>query len=175
MTLLALLACASDDVAWAVHHASVVPSATGLTGTQTWEFFDARWADTRGADTFVCARAQELAGDVVAAPEGCDGCTVAYALTAAELGGDCEGALAEDRGYLASVTIGIGDVPAVLADLDPYPGRSLGWYASFDGGPAEPYGYAYVETLEWQGDLGSPGWVAGQAYTLWPAYAWDLR
>ncbi|MFZ5482065.1 MAG: hypothetical protein ACOZNI_35215 [Myxococcota bacterium] len=174
--LLTILACASDDVAWGVHHASVVPSETGLSGTQTWEFFDGQWADSRDEKDFVCARAQTLLGEPVAAPQGCTGCTVAYAVVADELGGDCEGALADDESYLTAVaTIGFGDVSDALADLDPYPGRSLGWYASFDGEKADAYGFAYVEGLDWQGDRGSPGWVPGQTYTLWPAYAWDLR
>jgi hypothetical protein len=117
MMLLALFACGSDEVAWAVHHAAVVPSETGLAGTQTWEFFDAGWAERHDAEHFVCARAQDVAGEVVAAPEGCAGCTVAYALTATELGGDCEGALADDEAYLASVTIGIGEVPPVRPEV----------------------------------------------------------
>jgi hypothetical protein len=145
--------CASDEVSWAVHHASVLPSETALAGTQIWEFFTPDWASSGDADAFVCARGQIVTGTVTAALPGCDGCVASYELDVAELETDCASPL----------------------DADPYPGRSLGWYVSIDGVEMEPYGFAYDEALDWAGELGAPGWTSGQTYTLWPAYAWDLR
>jgi hypothetical protein len=173
--LLALLACASDDPTWAVQHASVIPAETGLTGTQTWEFFDAGWAHSGSADAFVCARAQIVDGDVASALPGCDGCVVSYSLGLTELESDCAAPLDGDEAYGTPKAMAIGVVPDDLTDLDPYPGRSLGWYVSVDGVELAPFGFAYDEALEWGGTLGAPGWVTGQTYTLWPAYAWDLR
>lgn len=168
-------ACASDEPTWAVHHASLIPTETGLSGTQTWEFFGAEWARTGDPDEMACARAQTVTGDVVAALPGCEGCLAAYTLEVAELESDCAEPYATDAAYTTPRAIGIGDVPAGLAELDPYPGRSLGWYVSVDGVELTFYGYAYDEALDWAGELGAPGWATGQAYTLWPAYAWDLR
>lgn len=173
--LAALSGCASDEAVWAVHHASLIPTETGLSGTQTWEFFTEDWAKSGDPDAFVCARAQLVTGAVVAALPGCDGCVAAYELTVTELETDCEGGLAEDGGFVTPLAIGIGDVAADLEDLDPYPGRSLGWYLSTDGEELASYGYAYDEALDWSGDIGAPGWRTEQTYTLWPAYAWDLR
>lgn len=167
--------CASDVPSWAVHHASLTPTETGLGGTQTWEFFSPAWARSGDEDAFLCARAQLVTGSVTAALPGCEGCTVAYTLDVAELESDCAAPLDADTAYATPRAIGIGDVPQDLSDLDPYPGRSLGWYLSVDGVAMEPYGFAYDEALDWAGDLGSPGWSSGQTYTLWPAYAWDLR
>lgn len=172
---LALAACASDEPVWAVHHASLVPTESGVSGTQTWEFFSEDWAQSGDPDAFVCARAQLVTGVVVAALPGCDGCVAAYDLAFTELESDCEGDLATDAGFATPPTIGLGDVPGDLDELDPYPGRSVGWYLSTDGVELTAYGYAYEEVLDWSGDVGAPGWRIGQTYTLWPAFAWDLR
>jgi hypothetical protein len=155
----------------------VVPTSTGLVGTQTWEFFNADWAKSRDADDFVCARVEELTGEVISPPDGCDGCVAAYSLSATELDGDCNAPLDTDPSYTGGVSIlGVGDVSADIESLDRWPGRSLGWYISEDHGETlTPYGFAWDEALDWQGDLGTPGWVNDQTYTLWPAYAWDLR
>ncbi|MDP2312469.1 MAG: hypothetical protein Q8P41_06150 [Pseudomonadota bacterium] len=175
--LLILLAvgCASDAPAWAVHHASIIPTETGLGGTQTWEFFTPAWARSGSEDAFLCGRGQLVTGTVVSALPGCDGCQAAYTLEISELESDCAAPLDTDTAYATPRAMGIGDVPEALADLDPYPGRSLGWYLSVDGVEMEPYGFVYQEALDWAGDLGAPGWITGQTYTLWPAYAWDLR
>ncbi len=173
--LLAASGCASDEPVWAVHHASFIPTETGLGGTQTWEFFTEEWARSGDPDAFSCARAQLVTGAVVAAPQGCDGCVASYELTVSELESDCADPLGTDPAYATPRAVGIGEVPADAEDLDPYPGRSLGWYVSVDGQELEFYGFAYDEALDWSGEIGAPGWTSGQAYTLWPAYAWDLR
>lgn len=174
---LMLAGCGSDEAAWAVHHAALTPSATGITGSQTWEFFDEGWAEDPDGTHFVCARAMTVTGAVVTAPVGCEGCVAAYELVAEELDSDCPAPLDTDTAYSLGVTMfGIGDADRDLSVLDRYPGRSLGWYISRDAGETmEAYGFAWDEALDWSGDLGAPGWATGQSYTLWPAYAWDLR
>ncbi len=175
--LLVLLAagCASDEPVWAVHHASLIPTESGLGGTQTWEFFTPEWAKSGDPSAFVCARGQLVTGAVVAALPGCEDCQATYTLDVAELESDCAAPLDTDAAYATPRAMGIGSVPDELADLDPYPGRSVGWYLSVDGVEMKPYGFAYDEALDWAGELGTPGWSTDQAYTLWPAYAWDLR
>jgi hypothetical protein len=175
--LLLALACASDDPAYAVHVLSVVPTATGLTGTQSWEFFDGGWSEDRDDSHFLCTRAQTVEGALIAPPAGCTSCLAAYALVVTELETDCTGDVGTSRSYSdALVHIGVGEVPAQLEEADPWPGRSFGWYLSYDqGATVEAYGWAYDEALDYEGALGPAGWVPGEVYTLWPAFAWDLR
>ena len=174
--LLLVSACASDTPAWAVDVLSAVPTSTGITGTQTWHFFTERWGKAKEDDAFVCARVQTFTGEVTspAAYEGCASCLFSYALTFTEFDSDCDEALATDAAYVLPETLAIGDVPEDLVDLDPHPGRSLGWYAVFEGVQLEPYGFAWDDALDWGGDPGPPGWNEGGVYTLSPAYAWEL-
>jgi len=174
--LLLLLACGSSDVAWALDTMSVVPTSTGLSGTHTWHFFSSRWGDAKGDAAFVCARAQTFTATVTspAQYEGCAGCTVSYRLTYEEMDSDCADDLATDPVYAIPTDLAIGDVPEDLASVDPNPDRSLGWYAVMEGVRLDPYGFAWDDALDWGGDAGPRGWNQGQAYTLWPAYAWDL-
>lgn len=176
MTLLLLLACGSDDVAWAMDTMSVVPTSSGLVGTHTWHFFSSRWGEVKDDGAFVCARAQSFTGTVTspAQYEGCAGCTVSYRLSYDELGSDCPADLAEDPAYSVPTDLAIGDVPDELTALDPQPDRSMGWYAVLEGVVLEPYGFAWDDAIDWGGDPGPRGWNQGQTYTLWPAYAWDL-
>ncbi len=177
MLLILAIACASEEAVYAVQHLSVIPSASGLTGTQTWEFFGAGWAEDRSAEHHRCARAQTVTGTLTVPLTGCEGCVASYTIEVAELETDCEGELATSRSYSqVLLNFGVGDVPDDLADIDPYPGRAIGGYLSYDAGTTvEPYGWAYDEALDWSGELGAGGWVPDQTYTLWPAYAWDLR
>jgi hypothetical protein len=173
MLLSLLLACASEDIAWAVNHASVVPDASGLTGTQTWEFFTKGWTPDSGDKHFACARAQTLDGAVASAPE-CKACTVVYTIAYEEIDSDCSDDYASDRSYQSLISFGIGDVDPDLAADDPHPDHSFGWYVSVDGSTMEPFGWAWDEAFNYDGDPGPPGWVEGRAYTLWPAVAWEL-
>ncbi len=169
-----LLACAPGEAAWAIQAGAVTPDATGLTGVQAWSFFAKNWGDASGDRAFVCARAQTLTGTTAAPLAGCDACTVAYSLTVAEVGTDCDEDLAQDASYTLPTAIAIGPVDPSLADADPYPGRSLGWYASFDGQSLQAYGWAWDAALDAGIDPGPPGWNADQTYTLAPAFAWEL-
>ncbi len=176
IVLLALTGCGSDTPAWAIHHLELSTDATGVSGTQVWEFFGAGWdPDTRGGN-YLCTRAQEVKGAVLAAPAGCPSCTVAYGLSVSELATDCTGDVATSASYVSAITISaIGEVDPELANLDPYPGKSVGWYTSLDGGETlVPYGFAYDAALDEGTVEGPPGWVNGGRYVLWAAYAWEL-
>jgi len=174
--LLSLLACGSDAPVWALQHLEVTPSAAGVEGTQAWEFFREGWAQGRDPDDFLCARAQSLRGQVRVAPTGCASCTVAYGVEAEELDTHCGEKLAGAATYAESIRIhAIGEVHESLLELDPHPGRSLGWYVSLDGGETlTPYGFAYDSALDRDETPGAPGWAHGGTYALWPAFAWDI-
>ena len=116
--LLALAGCASDEPVWAVHHASFIPTETGLSGTQTWEFFSEDRAKSGDPDAFVCARAQLVTGSVVAALDGCAGCVATYELDVTELESDCADDLAADGDFVTPRAIAIGgnDNSALLGE-----------------------------------------------------------
>lgn len=173
MLLLLVVACASDKIAWAVNHASVIPEENGLSGTQTWEFFTEGWTPDSGDKHFACARVQTITGVVSSAPE-CADCDVVYTMSFDELQTDCEGDEADDPSYRALVSFGIGDTAPDFDTDDPHPDKSLGWYVSVDGVTIDAFGWAWDEALDFEGDPGPPGWQSGTAYTLWPAVAWEL-
>lgn len=172
--LLVILACAPETPAWAVAQASVVPTPEGVEGVQAWSFYAENWGKAKGDGAFVCSRSQSFTGAVVAPDSGCEGCLVAYELEYTEMGTDCPDDLAVDPAYQLPILMGIGRVPDELADLDPNPGRSSGWYANLGGPKLEAYGFAWDDALDWGGDEGPPGWNVGQSYTLTSAIAWDL-
>ncbi len=176
IALVWFLACASETPGWSVQHLSVVPGDTGLTGTQTWEFFSTDGSGPDDADTFLCAIAQDVTATVVGVPDGCESCSVAYALTATPMDSTCGEALTDDPVYRESLTVfAIGEAPAVLGDVDRHPGAGLGWYMSMDGGATvREYGHAYAAVLDEGGTVEAPAWSAGETYTLWPAFAWEL-
>jgi hypothetical protein len=171
--LLLLVACGSDRVAWAVNHASVSHDGDTLTGTHTWEFFREGWTPESGEEDFVCARAQRLAGNVASEPT-CADCRHVYTLALEELETDCSGEFADSQAYSSLAAFAFGDVDASFADDDPHPSRSLGWYLSVDGEKVEPFGWAWDEALDYDGEVGGPGWSEGTTFTLWPAVAWEL-
>lgn len=172
--VLLLAACGSDEPAWAVAHASVVPTTSGIEGVQGWSFFTKRWGKASGDAAFVCTRAQSFTGTVVAGDSGCEGCLVAYDVEYTEMGSDCPEDIAADPAYQLPPTMGIGDVPDDYADLNPEEERAYGWYADIGGETMEPYGFAWDDALDWGGDPGPPGWNVGQAYALTSFIAWDL-
>lgn len=176
-----LLGCASGDPHWAINHLSLIPASSGAEGTQSWEFFSKAWRKNRNEKNFLCARTQEVTGTVVAPLDGCEGCITAYELDISEVETDCtsdiseEAALlAEDEGFAATLQIAIGDVFTDFSEMDPYPGKSMGWYLSTDNETYQPWGFAYPEGLDFDGETGAPGWTSGQVYTLMPAVALEL-
>jgi hypothetical protein len=171
------IACASKtEPYWAINHLSLIPGSSSVEGTQSWEFFNKRWRNSRADKNFLCARTQEVTGNVVAELESCEGCIAAYSLDIEEVESDCSGdaeSLATDAGFAAPLQIAIGDPPESLSELDPHSGKSMGWYLSVDGEVYEPWGFAYAEELDFEGSA-PPGWNSEQVYTLWPAVALEL-
>lgn len=171
--LFVALACSSNEPAWAVNHASILPDATGFTGTQTWEFFSSEWSPEAGDRGYLCARVQRLTGVLAAAP-ACDGCDKVYAVTIEEIDGDCGRDIAEDKTYTTPAAMGVGEMPEELREEAPHRGHSMGWYFSTDGEELPAFGWAWDEALDRGEQAGPPGLVVDRAYTLWPASAWQL-
>ncbi len=172
MLTLLLLSCADDTPAWAVQHASVVPTATGMNGTQTWEFFNAAWSPDGGDDGYLCMRAQTLEGTLTT-QKSCPSCRAVWVLTVTELGSDCSDELIADEHFAGPDRYAIGDAHDEFAEDDPFPERSFGWAAGFGDDELTPMGWAWPEALELEGEA-SPGWALERPYTLWPAVAWQL-
>lgn len=173
--LLLWMACASNQAAFAVNVMSLIPSEKGLTGTQTWQFFDSGWAKNRNAKHYICGRAQSVVGTVVAPPSSCTGCDNAYQITPKDVDSDCGGDEAEEKGFAATIYIAVGKVSSDIADMDPHPDDSLGWYLSTDGEAYEPWGFAYDEALDFDGGVPGPSlWSKDRVYTLKPAVALEL-
>lgn len=172
MFALLLLACASGEVHWAVQHASIVPTSTGMSGTQTWEFFDESWSPEAGDSGFVCVRAQTVEGTLTTT-KSCPECRAVWVINVTELDSDCPEALVEDARFTGPDTYAIGEVDDEFAATDPFPDRSFGWAAGFGDGELTAMGWAWPEALELEGEA-APGWALDRPYTLWPAVAWEL-
>lgn len=176
--LMVLVACSSgyDDTtaAWALNTATVTPAENGLAGAHTWTFFNGGWEKSQSDDDLVCEVVQELEGSVVAPMTGCPGCTATYAVTLSEVVSDCSEGLSADPGLLALSGFAFGEVPIDVADDDPYPDQSAGWYLTLDGELMEGHGFAYPSALDRGEDVAFSGWLVGETYTLSPAYAWQL-
>ncbi|MBM4390517.1 MAG: hypothetical protein FJ090_05305 [Deltaproteobacteria bacterium] len=173
--LILLLACNSDSPVWALQQASVFPSDNGITGTQAWAFFAEGWTPDAGDDGYLCTRAQTIAGATTTVAD-CADCRVAYTLEVEELGTDCAGDIATAAAYAGPAIYAIAEVPEALADGDPHPGDSFGWYVAWGvGEELSALGWAYPEELDLTGEKGLPGWSADRVYTLYPALAWDIQ
>jgi hypothetical protein len=168
---------------WAINWAEVTPSASGLEGYQVWEFFVDGWEKEHDESFFKCYIARRLEGEVVRTPEGCEGCTSAYELEFlpyvgagrdASEGVSCNAELQDDARFEGPLSYGVGLLPDDLGGEAPFPGKTSGWYIGWDGRTVEPFGYAYAKALEEGAQPSGPGWVNGETYVLWPAYAWDL-
>lgn len=167
------LACADETPAWAVQHASISPTETGFTGTQTWEFFREGWTPESGSDAYLCARAQTSTGAVTTL-DTCDDCRAAYTLTVEELGSDCPDSLVKDPAFAGPDAYAITEVPSEFAESNPYPSQSFGWQVVYGSAGLTPLGWAYAESLDTEQEPGAPGWTSGRVYILWPGVAWEL-
>lgn len=172
MFALLLLACASGEVHWVVQHASIVPTSTGMSGTQTWELFDESWSPEAGDRGFVCVRAQTVEGTLTTT-KSCPECRAVWVINVSELDSDCPEALVEDARFSGPDTLAIGEVHDDFTASDPFPDRSFGWAAGFGDGALTDMGWAWPEALELEGEA-APGWALNRPYTLWPAVAWEL-
>lgn len=167
-----LLGCAAGEVSWAVQYASILPTTTGFTGTQTWAFFDDRWSPDDGEGGYVCSRAQTATGTVTTLAD-CADCRVAYAVAVEELGTDCEGDEADSEAYAGPDVYAIAGVPGDLEAQDPHPGDSFGWFVAWGDDELSALGWAYPEAVD-HGEAAASGFAVDQVYTLWPAVAWSL-
>ena len=175
MMLVLLLACGGSKVAYAVNLMSLIPDQKGVSGTQTWQFFNSDWANDRSAKNYVCGRTQDITGTVVAPPASCTSCDNAYMLTATEIDTDCEGDEAKEAGYATTLYIAIGEVSSDISDMNPYPDDAMGWYLPTNGEDYEAWGFASDEQLDFPD--GTPGpslWTSDRVYTLKPAVALEL-
>jgi len=171
-----LSGCKNTDgpTAWALNYATVTPNIQGgMEGVHVWEFFAEGWEKKREEEYYQCAVVQTLGGEPGVVPQGCTGCQFYYSIDLAPQDADCDVGLTNDPAISGVRGVGIGTVPADFKEDDPYPGQSMGWYISFDDNTALFHGYVYAEGLE-RGEPSDAGWVNGQSYTFWPAYAWSL-
>ena len=159
---------------WAVQHGTIDVGSDGIEGYQVWEFFGRKWKKKRDEKHHVCALVQTVDGALVTELDGCLGCVATYQVSVADLETDCAASVVGDDGFGGVRYLAVGEVPADEASLDPFPGRSLGWYLSWDGEVAEYMGFAYHEDLDDQGAAPVSGWSPGERYVLEPAYAWEL-
>ncbi|RME20924.1 MAG: hypothetical protein D6798_19300 [Deltaproteobacteria bacterium] len=155
---------------WAVQHATVDVSSSGVSGYQVWEIFDRRWDDRQNSRHHLCAVVQQVEGGLVADFEGCDGCEASYELEVDLLETDCPADTVDPSVFSGVRGYGFGEVPSELRDADPDPGRSVGWYVSWDGQQAEALGFATPE----DDTVDATGWQVDTRYELVPAVAWEL-
>ena len=179
MTLfLFLFACSGDpddgSPAWALNTATVTAAEDGLSGAHTWTFYSSSWESSQSDDDRVCEIVQELTGSVVAPMEGCQGCAATYAIDLVEVVSDCSDGLSADPGLEALLGFAFGPVPSEVAEDDPHPDVSAGWYLTLDNEVMEGHGFAYPSALARDEEVSFSGWIAGETYILEPAYAWQL-
>lgn len=171
----ALVGCGGGaEPRWAVQHATVDVTASGLDGYQVWELFGRKWKKKQAEKHHLCGLVQQVQGSLGADFDGCPGCVASYALLVEELETDCDPAWVAGGTFDGVRGFAIGDVPGEHAGADPYPGQSLGWYLSWDGSSAEFMGFAWSEALEAGTGPVAPGWTPGERYVLEPAFAWEL-
>ncbi len=173
-----LMACSAshDDgsPAFALNTATLTPAEDGVSGVHTWSFFSAGWEQSQSEDDLVCEIVQELTGSVVAPLTGCQGCTATYGIELVDVVSDCSEGLSADPGLHALLGFGFGPVPDELAEDDPHPDLSAGWYLTLDDEVMEGHGFAYPSALDRDEEVTFSGWIVGETYTLSPAYAWQL-
>lgn len=166
-----------DTPAWAVQHATLEVTNDGseIAGYQVWEFYNSHWERSRSQDDHLCARTQSVYGLAEAVlPDGCPGCIASYEVTLSEVQTDCGGVEAGAATYAGVTRYAIGTVDRAISDDDPYPGDSMGWYVGWGEDPVITLGYAWNEALDAGEPAAAPGWMGGEAYTLSPAFVWDL-
>ena len=175
---LGLGACGpADEPAWAFQHGSLVVSDSGeaIEGFQVWEMYAQRWRKKKKEKFHICARVQTVQGEQTSDLEGCAGCLATFVIETEELESDCgKGQGGAEDGFTGMGHFAFGALPKELRDSAPYPGQTMAWYVSWDTRNAELLGYAWNERLDMGEMVSDAGWVAGESYVLWPAYAWEL-
>jgi hypothetical protein len=173
LPLLAMLslACGPRDPAWALDPVHLEPDGVGgATGYHTWHLYDARFERAPRERTYACGAVFEL----VATPGACDACSHAWWVETSLLETDCD-PIALDPSSLPTLSaVGLAPMGGDLAVLDPYPGVAQLAFAAYDTGPQEAWGWAWPSRWETHGEADGPAWNDRQAFTLWPAYVWEL-
>jgi len=173
--LAALTGCGGEAAPhWAVEHGTVDVASASIDGYQVWEFFGRKWNRKRSDKQHICSLVQDLSGTLVSDLDGCQGCVATYRVQVSELESDCASGVADEPDYGGVRYLAVGDVPTEQRDLDPYPGRTLGWYLSWDGQVSEFMGFAWQEDVGTADDPHVQGWSPGERYILDPVYAWQL-
>jgi hypothetical protein len=167
----------STDPTWAINWAEVLPSETGLEDSSyhVWEFFVEGWEKKHKEEYFKCSVGQHIIAEPIACPEGAEGCVAAHQWILDPWQSDCDDTITLDPSFSGPIQVAVGLLPEDLESDDPYPGWSMGWYLGIGGEPVQPFGYVYDKLLEDGGTPPSIGWLPGQTYILWPAWAWDLQ
>jgi len=171
--LFLLVACnskASGDAAWAVNYATVTPDAFGVSGHHVWVFFQDGWERKRTEDYHLCTLLQTVEGSLIDDLDGCEECVATYEIALTDVEHDCDDELVSSASYRGIEAFGVGDS---AGDDAPY-ASAYQWSLSYDGEALESHGWAFDEAEDW-GSATTDGWEEDGTYTLWPAYAWDLR
>lgn len=159
---------------WAVQHGSLELSNDGFEGYQVWELFSKQWRKDGEEKYHLCVVVQRIEGSLSSTEEGCEGCLGSYTVEVEQLETDCPDGMVDSTSFGGPRAMAVGRVPPSLSDLDPAPGRSMGWYTRWEPGPVEPMGFVIPEGSGSANDQGVQGWVPGERYELEPAYAWEL-
>lgn len=159
---------------WAVQHGTVDVQSASVDGYQVWEFFSKKWKRKRKEKRHICSLLQQMSGDLVSDLDGCLDCIATYQLTVTDLETDCEADVVGNGGFGGVRYLAVGAVPDDQAQEDPYPGRSMGWYLSWDGQIADFMGFVYHEDLDLDGTAPVAGWSPSERYVLDPVFAWEL-
>lgn len=173
--LLAVTGCGGEAAPrWAVQHGTLDVGAARVEGYQVWEFFGRKWRSKHDEKHHICSLVQQVDGDLSADLDGCPGCVASYDLALTELETDCAPDVLAAGSFGEQRAMAVGEVSSEIASDDPYPGRSLGWYVSWDGAQAQAMGFALHEDLGGMNDPQVVGWAPGERYVLDPAFAWEL-
>lgn len=181
-TLLALVAttsagCSRNDgvTTWAMDPLWIEPAGdVDIHGFQTWELFSSRWTKNYSEKFYICSVLVEFDGTPDTAGEACSACDLTWAVEPVLLETDCAEQIASDPGFLSLSRIGLGLVGADIAADDPYPAQSQGGYADYSTDEWVSHGWAYPESLDNRGTADELDWDGDQAFTLWPAFIWNL-
>ncbi|MCA9570717.1 MAG: hypothetical protein KC656_22910 [Myxococcales bacterium] len=87
LLVLPCIACASHEAHWAHDTLTIAPTTEGLSASQTWRLYDARWERRQAERRRVCAMLYDL--QPVPRQVDCEGCTAAFVASPLRTDGDC--------------------------------------------------------------------------------------
>jgi hypothetical protein len=141
-------------------------------GYLTWTFFEAEWGKDRSEEHYRCGRLMSLVGEPAATDSTCPGCSHLWELELLDLEHDCPGGEGTREDLIGPLRMGIGDLPESSSAHGPFPDQSKGWWGSWDGGPFEPFGTSFPESLiSGEGPKGGAEVQDGDRLVLWPGEA----